>query len=123
MTHTELFIRDANGEMKPLGKVVEGSTRLESDVVSDFAPTKDSLSYSFETTLQSKWFEEKSLPKPLQEAQNMLTRMRDYYALWHKYYGFGRRKERRIIVRKFKALAQRFNKHCKLYGITIKQQQ
>lgn len=123
MTQTELFICNPNGEMKPLGKVVECSTSLESEEDADYVPTKDSFSFSFEVPNLSKWFEENANLKPIREAQDMLTRLRDYHALWHKYYGFGMRKERRKIERNFNAIAQRFVIHCRLYNITIKTKQ
>lgn len=116
----ELLICDANGEMKPLGKVVECSTSLESEEEADYIPTKDRFSFSCEMPSLSKWFEENANLKPIQEAQDMLARLRDYHALWHKYYGFGMRKERRKIERNFNALAQRFILHCKIYNITIR---
>lgn len=117
--NSELLIFGSNGEMKPLGKVVECSTSLESEEDADYVPTKGSFSFSFEMPRLSKWFEENANLKPIQEAQNMLDRLRDYHALWHKYYGFGMRKERRKIERYFNALAQRFALHCKIYNITI----
>lgn len=116
----EILICEPNGEMKPLGKVVECSARLESEDEADYVPTKDSFSFSFEVPSLSKWFEENANLKPVQEAQDMLTRLRDYHALWHKYYGMGMRKERRKIERNFNALSQRFALHCKNYNITIK---
>lgn len=116
----ELLICDPNGEMKPLGKVVEGSTSLESEEEADYVPTKDSFSFSFEVPSLSKWFEENANLKPIQVARDMLARLRDYHALWHKYYGMGMRKERRKIERNFSALAQRFALHCKIYNITIR---
>ncbi len=115
----ELLIYDANGEMKPLGKVVECSTSLESEEDADYVPTKDSFSFSFEVPSLSKWFEENPNLKPIQEAQDMLTRLRDYHAMWHKYYGMGMRKERRKIERDFNALVKCFVLHCKIYNITI----
>lgn len=115
----ELLICDPNGEMKPIGKVAECSTSLESEDESDYVPTKVSFSFPFEVPSLSKWFEENANLKPIQEAQNMLDRLRDYHALWHKYYGFGMRKERRKIERNFNTLAQRFALHCKIYNITI----
>lgn len=116
----ELLICGEDGEMKPIGKVVECSTNLESEEESDYVPTKDSFSFSFEVPSLSKWFEENANLKPIQVAQDMLARLRDYHALWHKYYGMGMRKERRRIERNFNALAQRFALHCKMYNITIK---
>lgn len=116
----EILICEPNGEMKPLGKVVECSARLESEDEADYVPTKDSFSFSFKVPSLSKWFEENANLKPVQEAQDMLTRLRDYHALWHKYYGMGMRKERRKIERNFNALSQRFALHCKNYNITIK---
>lgn len=120
-----LLLCDADGEMKPLGEVVECSTSIESEEESDYIPTKDSFSFSFsfEIPSLSKWFEGNANLKPIQEAQDMLTRLRDYHAMWHKYYGMGMRKERRMIERKFNALAQRFVNHCRLYGISIKPEQ
>lgn len=118
----ELLLCDVDGEMKPLGKVVEYSTSLESEEESDCVPTKNSFSFSFEMPSLSKWFEENAELKPIKEAQDMLNRLRDYQALWRKYYGFGMRKERRKIERNFNALAQRFVNHCRQYGITIKPQ-
>lgn len=118
--NSELLICDTNSEMKPLGKVVECSTSLESEEEADYVPTKDSFSFSFEVPNLSKWFEERAYIKQIQEAQDMLTRLRDYHALWHKYYGMGMRKERRKIERNFNALAQRFALHCKIYNITIR---
>lgn len=120
---SKLYICDADGEMKPIGKIVDCSTRLESEEESDCTPTKDSFSVSFEVPNLSKWFEERTYLKPMQEAQDMLTKLRYYHALWHKYYGFGMRRERRKIERDFNALAQRFALHCKMYGITIKTKQ
>lgn len=114
-----IFIGKSEADMKPLGKIVEGSTSLESEKEADYVPTKDSFSFSFEVPNLSKWFEERVYLKPIREAQDMLTRLRDYHALWHKYYGFGMRKERRKIERNFNALAQRFALHCKIYNITI----
>lgn len=114
-----IFIGKSEVDMKPLCKVVENSTSLESEEDADYVPTKDSFSFSFEVPSLSKWFEENANLKPIQEAQDMLTRLRDYHALWHKYYGFGMRKERRKIERNFNALAQRFALHCKIYNITI----
>lgn len=115
----EILICDPNGEMKPLGKVVECSTSPESEEKSDYVPTKDSFSFSFEVPSLSVWFEGNANLKPIQMAQDMLTRLRDYHALWHKYYGMGMRKERRKIERDFNTLAQRFTLHCKIYNITI----
>lgn len=115
----ELPIGEPGGEMKPLGKVVECGTSLESEEEADYVPTKDSFSFSFEVPSLSKWFEENPNLKPIQEAQDMLTRLRDYHALWHKYYGLGMRKERRKIERNFNTLAQCFALHCKIYNITI----
>lgn len=117
--NSELLIFGSNGEMKPLGKVVECSTSLESEEDADYVTTKDSFSFSFEVPSLSKWFEGNANLKPIREAQDMLTRLRDYHALWHKYYGFGMRKERRKIERDFNTLAQRFVLHCKIYNITI----
>lgn len=116
----EILIGEPGGEMKPLGKVVECSTSLESEEEVDYVPTKNSFSFSCEVPSLSKWFEENANLKPIQEAQAMLDRLRDYHALWHKYYGFGMRKERRKIERNFNALAQRFILHCKIYNITIR---
>lgn len=116
----EILIGEPGGEMKPLGKVVECSTSFESEEDADYIPTKNSFSFSYEMPSLSKWFEENANLKPIQEAQDMLTRLRDYHALWHKYYGFGMRKERRKIERNFNALAQRFILHCKIYNITIR---
>ena len=110
----------SEADMKPLGKVVECSTSLESEEDADYVPTKDSFSFSFEVPSLSKWFEENPNLKPIQEAQDMLTRLRDYHAMWHKYYGMGMRKERRKIERDFNALVQRFALHCKIYNITIR---
>lgn len=115
----EIQICDPNGDMKPLGKVVECSTSFESEEEPDYVPTRGSFSFSFEVPSLSKGFEENANLKPIQEAQNMLTRLRGYHTLWHKYYGFGMRKERRKIERNFNALAQRFALHCKIYNITI----
>lgn len=115
----ELLICDPNGEMRSIGKVVERSTSFESEEESDYVPTRSSFSLSCEMPSLSKWFEENANLKPIQEAQNMLDRLREYHALWHKYYGFGMRKERRKIERDFNALAQRFALHCKIYNITI----
>lgn len=120
--NSELLICDPNGEMRSLGKVVERSTSLESEEDADYVPTKDSFSFSFEVPSLSKWFEENTNLKPIQEAQKMLTRLRSYHSLWHKYYGFGMRKERRKIERDFNALAQCFALHCKIYNITIQSQ-
>lgn len=117
--NSELLICDPNGEMRSLGKVVECSTSFESEEEADYVLTKDSFSFSFEMPRLSKWFEENANLKPIQEAQNMLDRLRDYHALWHKYYGFGMRKECRKIESYFNALAQRFALHCKIYNITI----
>lgn len=117
--NSEILICDPNGEMKPLGKIVECSTSFESEEESDYVPTRGSFSLSCEMPSLSKWFEENANLKPIQEAQNMLDRLRDYHALWHKYYDFGMRKERRKIERDFNALAQRFALHCKIYNITI----
>ena len=115
-----LFIGKSEAKMKPLGKVVECSTSIESEEDADYIPTKYSFSFSFEMPSLSKWFEENPNLKPIQEAQDMLTRLRDYHAMWHKYYGMGMRKERRKIERNFNALAQRFALHCKIYNITIR---
>ena len=117
--NSELLICDPNGEMRALGKVVECSTSFESEEESDCVPTKGNFSFSFEMPGLSKWFEENANPKPIREAQDMLSRLRNYHALWHKYYGLGLRKERRKIERDFNALAQRFALHCKIYNITI----
>lgn len=114
-----IFIGKSEADMMPLGKIVENSTSLESEEEADYVPTKDSFSFSFEVPNLSKWFEENANLKPIQVAQDMLARLRDYHALWHKYYGFGMRKERRKIERDFNALAQRFALHCKIYNITI----
>lgn len=114
-----LFVGKSEADMKPLGKVVECNTSIESEEA-DYIPTKDSISFSFEMPSLSKWFEENPNLKPIQEAQDMLTRLRDYHAIWHKYYGMGMRKERRKIERNFNALAQRFALHCKIYNITIR---
>lgn len=114
-----LFVGKSEADMKPLGKVVECNTSIESEEA-DYIPTKDSFSFSFEMPSLSKWFEENPNLKPIQEAQDMLTRLRDYHAIWHKYYGMGMRKERRKIERNFNALAQRFALHCKIYNITIR---
>lgn len=119
---SELLICEADGGLKPLGKVMECSTSLESEEESDYVPTKDSFSFSFEMPRLPKWFGENANLKPIQEAQNMLDRLHNYHALWHKYYGFGMRKERRKIERNFNALAQRFALHCKIYNITIQSQ-
>lgn len=116
----ELYLIE-DGKMKQIGKVVENSTIIGSEDGYDCVPTKDSFSFSFEGPRLSKWFEENVNIKPVREAQDMLTRLRDYQALWHKYYGFGLRKERRKIERNFNALAQHFVNHCRIYGITIKQ--
>lgn len=116
----ELLICGEDGEMKPMGKVVECSTSLESEDETDCVPTKNSFSFSCEMPSLSKWYEELPELKPIKEAQNMLTRLRDYHALWHKYYGMGMHKERRKIERDFNALAQRFALYCKMYNITIK---
>lgn len=123
-TKPELLLCDADGEMKPIGKIVDCSTSLESEESPDCIPTKNSFSFSFsfEMPSLSKWFEENAELKPIKEAQDMLNRLRDYQALWRKYYGFGMRKERRKIERNFNALAQRFVIHCRQYGITIKPQ-
>lgn len=118
-TDRELLICSADGEMKPVGKLVEQSTNLESEESPDCIPTKNSFSFSFEMPSLSKWFEENAELKPIKEAQDILNRLRDYQALWRKYYGFGMRKERRKIERNFNALAQRFVIHCRQYGITI----
>ena len=115
-----LFVGKSEADMKPLGKVVECSTSLESEEESDYVPTKDSFSFSFEVPSLSKWFEENANLKPIREAQDMLTRLCDYHALWHKYYGFGMRKERRKIERNFNVLAKRFALHCNIYNITIR---
>lgn len=116
----ELLLCEPDVEMKPLGKVVECSTSIESEEESDYVPTKDSFSFSFEVPSLSKWFEKNANLKPVREAQDMLTRLCDYHALWHKYYGMGMRKERRKIERNFNALAQRFALHCNIYNITIR---
>lgn len=116
---SRLMYISEDGVMKPLEKVLNGTT-IASVQVSDCVPTKDSLSFSCEIPGLSKWFEKNFDLEPLRKAQNMLDRLRDYQALWNKYYGFGMRKERRKIERKFNVLAQRFVIHCKLYGITIK---
>lgn len=113
-----IFIGKSEADMETL-EVVEDSLRLNPEEV-DYVPTKDSFSFSFEVPSLSKWFEENANLKPIREAQAMLGRLRDYHALWHKYYGFGMRKERRKIERNFNALAQRFALHCKIYNITIK---
>lgn len=118
----ELQLCNADGEMKPIGKVVDCSTSLESEEESDCVPTTNNFSFSFEMPSLSKWFEENAELKPIKEAQDMLNRLRDYQALWHKYYGMGMRKERRKIERNFNALAQRFVIHCRQYGITINPQ-
>lgn len=118
----ELLFCNVDGEMKPIGKVVDCTTSLESEEESDCVPTKYSFSFSFEMPSLSKWFEENAELKPIKEAQDMLNRLRDYHALWRKFYGFGMRKERRKIERNFNALAQRFVIHCRQYGITIKPQ-
>jgi hypothetical protein len=115
----EILIGEPGGELKPLGKVVECSTSLESEKEADYVHTTDSFSFSCEMPILSKWFEENANLKPIREAQDMLTRLRDYHALWHKYYGFGMRNERRKIERNFNTLAQRFALHCKIYNITI----
>lgn len=112
----------ADGGMKPLGKVLNGTT-IASEQGSDCVLATDSLSFSCEIPGLSKWFENNFDLEPLRKAQNMLDQLRDYQALWNKYYGFGMRKERRKIERKFNVLAQRFVIHCKLYGITIKPKQ
>lgn len=117
-----IFIGESEADMKLLGKIMENSTSFESEEESDYVPTKDSFSFSFEVPRLSKWFEENANLKPIQEAQNMLDRLHHYHALWHKYYGFGMRKERRKIERDFNALAQRFALHCKIYNITIQSQ-
>ena len=110
-----------DGEIKQLGKVVEKSTIIGSEDGYDCVPTKDSFSFSCEMPCLSKWFEDNHDLKPIREAQDMLTQLRNYKAIWNKYYGFGMRKERRRIERNFKKLAQRFVIHCRLYGITVKQ--
>lgn len=115
-----LFIGKSEADMKPLGKVVECSTSFESEEEADYIPTKDSFSLSFEVPSLSKWFDENPNLKPIQEAQDMLTRLRDYHAMWHKYYGMGMRKERRKIERSYNALARRFALHCKIYNITTR---
>lgn len=117
---SELLICEADGGLKPIAKVVECSTSIESEEEADYIPTKDDFSFSFEVPNLSKWFEENANLKPIQEAQDMLTRLRDYHAMWHKYYGMGMRKERRKIERNFNTLAQRFALHCKIYNITIR---
>lgn len=122
MTEPELLLCDADGELKPIGKIVGCSTSLESEESPDYIPTKNSFSFSFEMPSLSKWFEERPELQPVRAAQDMLNRLRDYQALWRKYFGFGMRKERRKIERNFNALAQRFVNHCRLYGITIKPQ-
>lgn len=115
----ELLICGEDGEIKPLSKVVECSTSLESKEETDCVPTRNCFSFSCELPHLSKWFEENPELKPVREAQDMLMRLRDYHALWHKYYGMGMRKERRKIERDFNALAQRFSLHCKIYNIII----
>lgn len=106
--------------MKPIGKVVECGTNLESEEESDYVPTKDGFSFSFEAPSLSKRFEENANLKPIQVAQDMPARLRDCHAPRHKYHGMGMRKERRRIERNFNAPAQRFALHCKMYDITIK---
>lgn len=116
----ELLILGPDGEMRSLGKVVEGSTNIESEEESDFVPTKGSFSVSCEVPGLSDNFAQIEYLKPVQEAQGMLTRLSEYHVMWHKYYGMGMRKERRKIERNFNALAQRFALHCKIYNITIR---
>lgn len=123
MTQSELRICSAEGEMKPVGKIVNCSTSLEAAEESECVQTMNSFSFSFEMPGLSRWFEDNPKLKPMQEAQDMLTRLRDYHALWHKYYGMGMRKERRRIERNFNALAQRFVNHCRLYNLIIKSKQ
>lgn len=105
---------------KPIGKIVEKSTSIESEEESDCVPTRNSFSFSCEMPSLSKWYEENIDLKPVKEAQAMLNRLRDYQELWHKYYGMGMRRERRKIERNFKTLAQCLAIHCKHYGITFK---
>lgn len=107
------------GEMKPLGKIVSMSTELEENDASAIVPTKSDFSFSFECPTLPKWFVENAEIKPVKEAQVMLVRLRDYQALWRKYYGCGMRRERRQIERNFNRLARLFVFHCRRYGISI----
>ena len=118
-----LMICSADGEMKPIGKIVEDTTSFDSGEESDSFPTMTSFSFSCELPALANWFEECVELEQLLKAQGMLEGLRDYHALWLELYGFGMRKERRKIVRNYKILAQRFNTHCRIYGITIKQKQ
>lgn len=117
---SKLFLCDADGKLRPIGNIVEHSTSLESKEVTNHIPTMNSLSFSCEIPHLAKWYEKNANLKPLQNAQVMLDRLRELHALWHKYYGFGMRKERRKIEQNFKALAQRFVNHCRLHNIMIK---
>lgn len=117
------FMVDEHGEMKSLGKIVENSVSLKSEEEPYHIQPKNSFSFSVEVPGISKWFEENPNLKQMQEAQAMLDRLREFHAMWHKYYGLGMRKERRKIERDFNALAHRFVLYCKRYGIEIKRKE
>lgn len=115
------YLVEEHGEMKPLGKIVKNSVSFKYEEKPYHLQAKNSLSFSVEVSDIPKWFEENL--KPMREAQAMLDRLREFHALWHKYYGLGMRKERRKIERDFNALAQRFVLYCKRYGIEIKRKE
>lgn len=117
---TELFLCGPGGEMKPLGRVVEHNTDFEAEDEPMLFPVKGDFSITADMPSLSDWFKKNIELWPVRIAQNMLDRLGDYQALWHKYYGAGMRKERRELERRFNALAQRLAIHCGNYGIMIK---
>lgn len=114
---TELYFCTADNVMKPIGKAIEHSINYKSDTETDLLkPSKQS--YSFSATVEGDFNKLFDL-EPLRKAQAMLDKLREYSALYHKYYGMGMRKERRRIKRDFDALRQRFLRYCEINDIKL----
>lgn len=114
----EIYIKEPDGEITLCGEPINSmGFKAEGEAIR--VPAKSDFSLSFDVSSLSNEFKDLLELKPVKEARDMLDRLRNYQALWRKYYGFGMRKERRKIEREFNALAQRLALHCKMYNITI----
>lgn len=116
----ELLICDPNGEMKPLGKVVESSISFESEEELSCNPGRNSYSFNFKADIDDDTLGI-SFSKPLRIAESMRESINDLienYAFLRRE-GKLNRKERREREREIKKRLSRYISFCNENGLQI----
>lgn len=117
-----LMMRDEDGNMKPIGSVLNKPPHFESEDVQTYMPVNRTYTFSCELAPESRnTIADVFADKSLKQAETMIERLNELSAQYNS--GKLIRRERRAVKREYDRLSLMLLRHCDRWGITLKRKE